>query len=157
MAFLEAVALFLFFTLKLNRTAKKKKLRSQRSFLFLLIIFSGKRQFDKANGCIFSEFSVPVYIIFNSTPDFRFRFRGLRHLVKPNEVFPLNWASAKKSDLGSRISDVRSQMSDVGCRMYYKITNSQIFIINQELNLFVNPRVAFTTVEFTIRSRNVAM
>ena len=38
------------------------------------------------------------------------RFRGLRHLVKPNEVFPLNWASAKKSDLGSRMSDLRCRM-----------------------------------------------
>ena len=57
----------------------------------------------------------------------RKRFHELRHLVKPNEIFPLNWANAKKSDLVSRISDVRFQMSDVGCGMSdaaYDIANS---------------------------------
>ena len=46
MAFLEAVALFLFFTLKLNRTAKKKKLsRGKKS----TVIFISVNYFFQAN------------------------------------------------------------------------------------------------------------
>ena len=38
--------------------------------------------------------------------------------------------------------------------MKYKMANSQVFIISQELNLFAYPRVAFTTVQFTCTSKS---
>ena len=52
------------------------------------------------------------------------RFHELRRLVKPNEIFPLNWANARKLDLGSRVSDVGCRMWDVGWSIKWQIHKS---------------------------------